>query len=203
MALTPSRSLRSVMENDEPGAMVPLRTDRRTHAVTRSTAESPGDPLIRDRSTISASGSVGSASAFPADSAFIRSSEDLGGGVLGDVVLDSELVVGAAPDLVAVLPADLPVAALEGVHQPEADPGARLVRAVPEAVAGDGELEDAVVEHPLLGGEPVQVGDLVNVHRPEDPQVLLLDRLPVAVDQAPGRYLPHDVVGVHADREVD
>src|SRR5271169_1335646 len=128
MALTPSCSLRSVMENDEPGAMVPLRTDRRTHAVTRSTAESPGDPLIRGRSTISASGSVASASALPDDSAFIRSSEDLGGRVVGDVVPDSELVVGAAPDLIAVLPADFPVASLERVHQPEADPGARLER---------------------------------------------------------------------------
>src|ERR1700761_67054 len=126
---------------------------------------------------------------------------DYGAG--GNVVVDDIGVVGPAPDLVAVLPADLAVAALERVDQADADPGARRVRAVGEAVAGDREVEDGVVEHPLLGGEAVQVGDLVDLHRAEDLQVLLLDLLLVAVHEPARRDLPHDVVGVDADREVD
>jgi hypothetical protein len=58
--------------------------------------------------------------------------------------------------------------------------GPQRVRAVAEADPGDGPLEDRVVEDPFLGGEPVQVDDLVDLHRAEDLQVLLLDVLDAA-----------------------
>src|SRR5882757_3765563 len=96
--------------------------------------------------------------------ASLKSREHFCRGVLWDVVLDPRAVVRAPPDLVAVLPADLAVPHLEGVDQAHAAAGSDREGTVAEPVGRQRDLEDAVVEHPFLGGEPVQVGNPMDLH---------------------------------------
>src|SRR4029079_13927155 len=125
-------------------------------------------------------------------------SEGLGVRSGRDVVKDDG-IVGVAPYFVAVLAADLAIPQLARVHEPYADSSARFKWAVREPVTGQREFDDAVVECPVFGGEPIQVGDLVDVHRLEEPQVGPL-HLELVADQDPPRgALPDNVLGVARD----